>query len=77
MPCESVRGLALKQGDYVCFVVNGGRVEPRQVSIGENTESYVEITDGLQEGEEVTLDAARRAAEYVGDLPGRGSSPDE
>ena len=37
------------------FVVNGGKVEARQVSTGIQSETHIEILDGIAEGEEVVV----------------------
>ena len=39
----------------VVFVVNGGKVEARQVSTGIQSETHIEILDGIAEGEEVVV----------------------
>jgi HlyD family secretion protein len=49
-----------QDGDYFCYVVKDGRATRRPVAIGASTESFVEIRDGLTEGEQVALDARHR-----------------
>jgi RND family efflux transporter MFP subunit len=49
-----------KDGRHYCYVISGQAVQCRPVTIGGSTESYVEITEGLTEGEKVALDARHR-----------------
>lgn len=53
-------------GKHVCYVVDGDRIERREVTIGDGNEQLVQITDGLAEGEKVALDARTRAAAELG-----------
>lgn len=61
-----IQAIAEKDGVHSSYVVNGPSVERRRVSIGENNERFVEIKDGLVEGELVTLDALARLDEESG-----------
>jgi RND family efflux transporter MFP subunit len=43
-----------------CYVSKNGKLEKREVTVGENNEKFVEIKSGLEEGESVTMDARVR-----------------
>jgi hypothetical protein len=60
-----IPAVAQRSGQYVSFVVEEQDVTARPVSVGANTSNYVEITDGLREGERVALDARRRISDAV------------
>lgn len=47
-------------GRSFVYVKSGSRIERRGVSVGRMTHAFAEITEGLEEGEEVTLDAYQR-----------------
>lgn len=55
-----ITAVAAKEGRYYCFSVDDRGVSRREVVIGNHTDSFVEVQEGLQEGEHVTLDARRR-----------------
>ena len=44
-------------GKKVVYVVSGNAVARREVTVGESNEQFVQILEGLQPGESVTLDA--------------------
>jgi multidrug efflux pump subunit AcrA (membrane-fusion protein) len=49
---------------HVAYVKVGSRIERREVTIGENNDKYIEIKDGVAEGEQLLMDArARNTAE--------------
>lgn len=48
------------------YVAKGSEFERREVKTGRSTHSFIEITDGLQEGESVALDAYQRGNEDFG-----------
>jgi RND family efflux transporter MFP subunit len=50
------------EGQHYAYVSTHGSVEQREVSVGESNEKYIQITDGLEEGETVCLDARARGA---------------
>jgi HlyD family secretion protein len=50
--------LAVEQGHDVCYVAHDSGVERREVKIGQATRELLEVTSGLEEGEEVVLDPA-------------------
>jgi HlyD family secretion protein len=43
------------KGEYELFVVNGDRLLKRKVQLGDSNFEYVEVTGGLQEGDEVVV----------------------
>lgn len=56
-----IPAVAEADGRYYCYVVGGQAVDRRPVTLGASTENFVEISEGLGEGEEVALDARQRA----------------
>jgi hypothetical protein len=54
-----------QDGNYFCYVMGKESIERRAVTIGDNTESFVEITDGVQEGEQVLLNARARSVSEI------------
>ena len=42
-------------GDYTLFVMNGDTLLPREVKLGECNYDYIEVIEGLQEGEQVVV----------------------
>ncbi|HVK16672.1 MAG TPA: efflux RND transporter periplasmic adaptor subunit, partial [Fimbriiglobus sp.] len=52
-------------GKHVCYVKTGRGLERREVKVGEGNEQNIQILEGLQDGEEVALDARVRAAAEV------------
>jgi HlyD family secretion protein len=57
-----IQAVAEHKGDFFAFVATDDGYEPRKVKPGETDEKYVEILDGLKEGERVALDARNRAS---------------
>jgi RND family efflux transporter MFP subunit len=53
------------EGKPVCYVKGGRATERRSVEVGEANDQYIQILDGLTEGDEVALDARSRAAAEV------------
>ena len=51
--------LTIVGGRRVCYVAHGDGVERREIEIGQTTRDRLEVTSGLDEGEEVVLDPAR------------------
>lgn len=43
------------KGDYYLWVIKGNKAEKRKVSLGENSFEYIEVINGLDEGEKVIL----------------------
>jgi multidrug efflux pump subunit AcrA (membrane-fusion protein) len=50
-----VQAVSPYDGKRVCYVANGGKPERRVVEIGEFNDEFVEIKNGLKEGERVLL----------------------
>jgi len=71
-----IQGVTEVGGEHVCYVVTGGAVERRPVTIGDGNEQLVQIVEGLSEGEQVALDARTRAAAELG-TANPGKKPDE
>jgi len=69
-----IPAIAEREGQYYCYVVANTGIQPRQVSIGDNTATFVEIKSGLAEGETVALDARHRAANELEAQPAAGTS---
>jgi RND family efflux transporter MFP subunit len=55
-----VQAVGQVERQHVCFVAVGGGFERRAVTVGENNDKFVEIKEGLSEGEKVALDARAR-----------------
>jgi HlyD family secretion protein len=53
IPAEA---LAYEDGHEVCYVAVDEGVERREVTVSGNTQDFLEVTQGLEEGEEVFLD---------------------
>jgi RND family efflux transporter MFP subunit len=59
-----VQAVSQKESQHYSYVVGPKGVEKREITVGENNDKFVEIKEGLEEGERVVLDArARLAAE--------------
>lgn len=55
-----VQAVAEKEGKHFAYVSRFGGAERRDVEVGETNEKFVEVKDGLAEGEKVLLDARSR-----------------
>ncbi len=62
-------------GEQVCYVVRGGKIEKRHVKVGESNEQRIEILDGVGEGDLVALDARTRAAGELKQQQGKQPKP--
>jgi HlyD family secretion protein len=51
------------RGEYVLFVVSGGRLVRRRVYLGESNYEHVEVVSGLEEGDEVVVSDMSRYTE--------------
>lgn len=72
-----VQAVTARKDSHYSYVLEAGGYERRTVSVGENSETHVEITEGLSENERVALDArARLGAETESDEE-ESESPDE
>ncbi len=59
-----VQAVAQRGARYVAYVKSGSHVERREVTVGESNEKFIEIKDGVAEGERLLMDArARNTAE--------------
>jgi hypothetical protein len=56
-----IQAVAQHEGKHIAYVLTGGQIERREVVIGENNDKFVEVKEGLTEGEAVCLDARARA----------------
>ena len=73
-----VGALTEKDGRAFTFVSADNAILPREVKLGRTTHSFVEIVEGLEEGELVLLDAyVRGLTELEDQNPGTGESPTE
>lgn len=63
-----IQAIARSGDDRVCYVVRGDRVERRVVEAGEFTDTFIEIRSGLEEGEEVLLQAPEEFEYLVGSV---------
>ncbi|HYG23676.1 MAG TPA: efflux RND transporter periplasmic adaptor subunit [Verrucomicrobiae bacterium] len=50
-----IQAVVPEEGKQVCYVVNGGSPERRPVQVGEFTDEFIEIRQGIREGERVML----------------------
>ncbi len=57
-----VSGVTEYEGEKVVYVVTNSSITRRNVVVGDSNEQFVEVKEGLSEGEEVALDARTRAA---------------
>ncbi len=71
-----VQAVAEYEGNSVCYVVSGGRIERREVTVGESNDQYIQILSGMEPGEAAALDArVRAAAELKAAGPTGGKTP--
>jgi RND family efflux transporter MFP subunit len=65
-----------QRGDkYFAYVSTAHGVERREITVGENNERFVEVREGLDEGESVVLDARARSAAEAQASDGEEKSP--
>jgi HlyD family secretion protein len=57
-----VQAVSEVHGKHVCYVVKDGKVESREVEIGESNVQFIEVKKGLAAGEAIALDARKRAS---------------
>ncbi len=57
-----VQAVTESDGKHISYVVNAGVVERRIVEVGENNERLIQVKTGMNEGDQVALDARVRAA---------------
>lgn len=56
-----VQAVTERDSKHYAYVVSTSGVERREVTVGENSEQFIEIVEGLKEGEAVALDARSRS----------------
>jgi multidrug efflux pump subunit AcrA (membrane-fusion protein) len=57
-----LQAVSQRKGEFSAFVDEANGIQPRKVKIGESNEQFVQIVEGLAEGEIVALDARSRSA---------------
>jgi multidrug efflux pump subunit AcrA (membrane-fusion protein) len=57
-----VQAVSPSEGKQVCYVANGRKPECRKVEIGEFNDEFIEIKNGLKEGERILLRAVESQA---------------
>lgn len=72
-----VQAVTEADGKHVCYLAVGNRVERREVTIGEGNDQYVQILEGIADGDRVALDARSRAAAELGKSTDGSKSPSE
>jgi len=68
------------KGKHYVYVSGPEGIERREVEVGESNDKFVDITEGLQEGERVTMDARNRSADESKDKeekPPEAKPPDQ
>ena len=63
------------QAQPIVYVLEGGRLQARRVSLGKRSESQIAVTDGLQEGEMISLQAPGNAAGAAPKAEKKSSGP--
>ncbi len=59
-----VQAVTQRGSQHVAYVKVGSRIERREVTVGENNDKYIEVKDGVVEGDQLLMDArARNIAE--------------
>jgi HlyD family secretion protein len=78
IPTEAV---TVEGGHDVCYVARDDSLERREVKLGEGTRDYLEVTEGLNEGETVVLDPEQAvvpvAIAVVDENPSHAAVPDD
>ena len=64
-----------EDGRYACFLPAEDHLERREIKVGRGTPELIEVTDGLNEGEEVVLDPPGRGESRPHSLAGFESRP--
>ena len=57
-----VQSVMEAEGKHVCYVVSKGKIERREIKVGDSNTRMIQIVEGVQEGEKVTLDARSRVS---------------
>ena len=63
------------QAQPIVYVMEDGRLQPRRVSLGKRSESQIAVTDGLEEGEMISLQAPGSAAGAAPKAEEKSSGP--
>ena len=58
-----VEAVTKEDGREICYVAHDDGLERREVKLGESTQDFLEISEGLREGEQVVLDPAHSEVE--------------
>jgi HlyD family secretion protein len=58
-----IQSVVTQEGVKVCYIAASGDAEKRQVEIGQFNNDFVEIKEGLAEGEKVLLNPPRQTEE--------------
>lgn len=64
------------EGHEFCYVADDDSVERRPIEIGRSTPEYLEVTEGLREGEQIVLDPSDVDPALVEQNPATGSEAD-
>lgn len=72
VPNESI---AIEQGREVCYVAHEEALERRPVALGEVNRNLVEVTEGLEEGEEIVRDPSQIEPSEVAIIDDRDVEP--
>lgn len=57
-----VQAVTESDGKHIAYVAGPAGLDRREVKVGESNEQYIQVLDGIAEGERVALDARLRAA---------------
>ncbi len=61
-----VQAVTQRGAQHIAYVKIGSRIERREVTVGENNQKFIEIKDGVAEGDQLLMDArARNTAEMM------------
>jgi HlyD family secretion protein len=53
-----IEALAVEEGEDYCYVVGDDGIERREIEVGQSTQNLLEVTQGLEEGDQVALNPA-------------------
>jgi len=71
-----VQAVAEYEGNSVVYLVNSGKIERREVTVGDSNDQYIQIVGGAESGQATALDArVRAAAELKAAGPTAGKTP--
>jgi HlyD family secretion protein len=72
-----LQAVAEKDRRHHCYVLGPAGFQRRTVSVGENNDAFVEIRNGIAEGDQVALDARARADTQSNTAASRASGPSQ